>query len=68
MKLAYRLFALIDKGALEAFGPTGGSTVISKMSRQLLTLQTGRVYDYMAIILAGVSFFLLVVAHIYIPF
>jgi NADH-ubiquinone oxidoreductase chain 5 len=44
---AYRVvFALIDKGVLEFFGPTGAGNVSFKAGKKLANVQTGRVQDY----------------------
>jgi hypothetical protein len=44
---AYRVvFALIDKGLLEAVGPTGAGDASFQAGRKLAEAQTGRVYDY----------------------
>lgn len=44
---AYRVvFALIDKGLLEFFGPTGLSEKAVSLGRRFTSYQTGRVYDY----------------------
>jgi len=62
MEGAYNItFSLIDKGALEFFGPTGlgRSTVLS--GRTLSSAQTGRVYDYAGFMLACLCIALIVV-------
>ena len=53
MKFAYNNFALIDKGLLEVFGPTGLGQLTHRIGLRLATAQTGRVYDYGFVILAG---------------
>jgi len=37
---------LLDKGLLEAVGPTGFGALSFKLGNFLSSLQTGRVYDY----------------------
>lgn len=46
-------FALIDKGLLEFIGPTGLSQSVGGASRLLISVQTGRVYDYASFMLAA---------------
>jgi proton-translocating NADH-quinone oxidoreductase chain L len=44
---SYRVvFALIDKGLLEAIGPTGLGISTFRLSTLLIAFQSGRVYDY----------------------
>lgn len=54
LKAAYsKIFAPIDKGLLEVFGPTGGGKLTYSIGNLLARLQTGRAYDYAAAILLG---------------
>lgn len=46
-------FSLIDKGLLEAAGPTGLGNAAVQTGRMFTKAQTGRVYDYAAFLLAG---------------
>ena len=51
---AYNItFSLIDKGLLEVAGPTGLGKASLQVGRVLTKVQTGRVYDYAAFMLAG---------------
>jgi hypothetical protein len=44
---AYNLvFALIDKGLLETFGPTGLGSLTTKIGATITSQQTGRVFEY----------------------
>jgi proton-translocating NADH-quinone oxidoreductase chain L len=43
---SYTVWALIDKGLLETFGPTGAGHVTHRTGTLLVRTQTGRVYDY----------------------
>ena len=57
LKGAYNItFSLIDKGALEIIGPTGGGNLAYRLGTLLSRFQTGRVYDYAAFLLTGVLF------------
>lgn len=51
---AYNItFSLIDKGLLEVVGPTGLGKAALQTGRAFTKVQTGRVYDYAAFLLAG---------------
>ena len=51
---AYNItFSLIDKGLLEVAGPTGLGAAALQVGRAATKVQTGRVYDYAAFMLAG---------------
>jgi len=51
---AYNItFSLIDKGLLEVAGPTGLGKATLQVGRAATKVQTGRVYDYAAFMLAG---------------
>ena len=49
----------IDRGTFEIIGPTGLSSVASKVAHQLHKAQSGSLYHYMLIILSIISFILL---------
>jgi hypothetical protein len=54
---AYNItFSLIDKGLLEVVGPTGLGKATLQVGRAATKVQTGRVYDYAAFMLAGLYF------------
>lgn len=54
---AYNItFSLIDKGLLEVAGPTGLGKATLQVGRAATKVQTGRVYDYAAFMLAGLYF------------
>ena len=58
---AYRVtFSLLDKGLLEAVGPTGFGALSFKLGNFLSSLQTGRVYDYGWVIVLAVYIYLLI--------
>lgn len=57
----YRVvFALIDKGLLETFGPTGAGKLSFYFGNIVTTFQTGRVYDYAWIMVAFAYVFILI--------
>lgn len=57
-------FALIDKGLLEAVGPTGAGRQAIGVGRLLVSAQTGRVYDYASFMLAALYLALLLTSSI----
>jgi len=62
MEGAYNIvFILIDRGFLEAAGPTGLGRQTTLFGRLLASAQTGRVYDYAGFMLVALSFALLLV-------
>lgn len=57
----YRIvFALIDKGFLETFGPTGAGKVSFLVGNVVTSFQTGRVYDYAWLMIFFAYIFILV--------
>lgn len=54
---SYRtIFALIDKGLLEAAGPTGFGNLIYRIGAFTTNLQTGKAYEYAQAIFLGLLF------------
>lgn len=53
-------FVMIDRGLLEYVGPTGLSTLIRRASHFLVSVQTGRAYDYAGLFLAALCVVLLI--------
>lgn len=51
-------YKFIDRGIFEILGPTGLSLVVMKVASSLHKLQTGNIYHYSLIILAGVTLFI----------
>jgi NADH-ubiquinone oxidoreductase chain 5 len=51
-------YKIVDRGIIEILGPTGLSYFITKMSIGLHKTQTGYVYHYLFVMLAGASLFL----------
>jgi NADH-ubiquinone oxidoreductase chain 5 len=49
-------FRLVDKGALEVLGPYGFVFFFPNLSKQLLSLQSGRVYNNVLFIVYGLGF------------
>jgi len=52
-------FKQIDRGLIELLGPLGITRLISVISKQISSLQTGLIYHYAFTIILGVSFFIL---------
>ena len=51
-------YKLIDRGTFEMIGPTGLSSVATKVANQLHRAQTGSIYHYMLIILTAIALIL----------
>lgn len=60
---AYNLvFALIDKGLLETFGPTGLGSLTTKIGATITSQQTGRVFEY-AWLMLGILYLYILIMH-----
>ena len=57
------VFALIDKGLLETFGPTGLGDLSIKAGAHITAQQTGRVFEY-AWLMLGIFYFYVLVIHL----
>lgn len=60
LKLGGQVVKIIDKGFTEAFGPYGLQLIFSKLSKNILLLQTGIITSYALYILLGLIFFMLI--------
>lgn len=61
---SYRVvFSLVDKGALEFFGPTSLSTLTTRASTAARFVQTGRVYDYAFLMIVAIYLITAVVSR-----
>lgn len=60
LKLGGQVVKIIDKGFAEAFGPYGLECVFLKLSKNVISLQTGIITSYALYILLGLIFFMLI--------
>ena len=60
LNLGGQVVKIIDKGFTEAFGPYGLECIFSKLSKNILFLQTGIITSYALYILLGLIFFMLI--------
>jgi NADH-quinone oxidoreductase subunit L len=61
LECGYRVvFALMDKGLLEAIGPTGLGVMSFKAGAFITALQSGRVYDYAWVMVCFVYFYTII--------
>lgn len=51
-------FRLLDKGFIELFGPLGLTISLNNFSKKISNLQTGLIYHYTFIILAGITLYI----------
>lgn len=57
------MFALIDKGLLETFGPTGFGNLSLKVGAEITAQQSGRVFEY-AWLMLGLLYLYILILHI----
>nr|YP_009350049.1 NADH dehydrogenase subunit 5 [Spongospora subterranea]AIK19920.1 NADH dehydrogenase subunit 5 [Spongospora subterranea] len=54
-------FKVLDKGFIELFGPLGLTISLNNVSKKISNLQTGLIYHYTFIILAGITLYINVI-------
>ncbi|RAN86036.1 hypothetical protein B5P41_31605, partial [Bacillus sp. SRB_28] len=54
-------FKVLDKGFIELFGPLGLTISLNNISKKISNLQTGLIYHYTFIILAGITLYINVI-------
>nr|YP_009710062.1 NADH dehydrogenase subunit 5 [Coleochaete scutata]QFU80167.1 NADH dehydrogenase subunit 5 [Coleochaete scutata] len=64
LKFGYEVsFKTLDKGAIELLGPSGISSTLRSLARQMSTWQTGFVYHYAFVMVIGLTLFMTLLFH-----